>query len=178
MKNLIYITFYAFTLFTGIFTTQFIEKVKIRKQKIDNMVIRLEAEKIKFPHVRFILAENITDNSQLSDWERGFADNCIKCETDDITVYHNSESPERIRYILDFNCGGEKNVIERGFLLNEKIQKIGEHCLIIYPSGKVRIFQTENEKDYWIIQATSLSLAKEFENSETFRLAKSGIYPK
>jgi hypothetical protein len=173
MKSFIYITIFAFTLFTGMCSTGFVERVNIRKKKIDDFVIRFEAEKIKFPRFKLISGESV----QSSVDEKRFADDCIGCNEGigEINIYHNFQSPEQIRYSLEANCGKE-NVIERSFKLNEDGQKIGERCVIVFTGSGARIFWTEGETEYWIIDATSLGLTKEFEKSETFRLVKSGRY--
>lgn len=102
-----------------------------------------------------------------------FADDCIGCgEIGDIYVYHNSESIEQTNYTLKANCYGELDVVQKGDQLNEKGEKIGERCVVVFPKGSARIFFTESEKDHSIISAPSLELVLAFEAGETYKLYK------
>lgn len=94
---------------------------------------------------------------------------------EEITLYHEFTSPEQTRYLFQSNLTAAR-LIEQNSKLNSKGQKVGERAIIVFPSdGKnevTRIFWTESA-EFWFIQASSLSLAKEFESSEMFRSAMS-----
>jgi hypothetical protein len=136
---------------------------------------------INFPRFRFISVgtsdSSATYNFQSSDGERVFADDCIGCnaELGNITVYHEYTSPQHTRYLFQSNLEGEE-LVEQGFKLNEKGQKIGERAVDIFrrngETGAVRIYWTEGE-EFWFIQAPTLKLAQEFESSEIFRFVRS-----
>ncbi len=103
-----------------------------------------------------------------------YANDCIGCgELGDIYIYHNSESVEQTNYTLKANCNDKLDVVEKGYQFNEKGEKIGERCVIVFPNGSARLFWTETAKDHFILSAPSLEILKEFEISETYRLYKS-----
>jgi hypothetical protein len=96
-------------------------------------------------------------------------------DVEEITLYHEFTSPEQTRYLFQSNLTASK-IVEQGSKLNEKGKKVGERAVIVFPSDEkhevARIFWTEGE-EFWFVQASSLELAREFENSEMFRSARS-----
>jgi len=103
-----------------------------------------------------------------------FANDCIGCgELGDINVYHNSESVEWADDTFNANCNGKFDVVQKGFQLNEKGEKIGERCIVIFSDDHARIVWTEGEKDLWIMSAPTLELVQEFEKSAAYKLHKS-----
>lgn len=175
MKHFTYILIGFITFFIGILFV-------LNTYKNSGEVIEINSQKIQSDisstpnHPRFL---HIGGSKRYGSFKSSgskpvFADDCIGCgEIGDISIYHNSESPEQTSYTLKANCVESKHLVEKGFKLNEKGQKIGERCIIVIPEVDARIFWTEGEKDYWIISAPSLKLIKEFESSEEFRLWKS-----
>ena len=102
-----------------------------------------------------------------------YPDDCPGCgELGDIDVSYDSESIEMTNYIVNANCNGKLDVVEKGFQLNEKGEIIGQRCIVIFPNGVARIVWTENEKDNWMIHAPNLELALKFEKSEIYRKNK------
>jgi hypothetical protein len=115
-------------------------------------------------------------NFKSSGSEPVFPDDCLGCgELGDINVYHNSESSEMARYTFRANCRGKFKVVETGIQLNEKGEKIGERCVVVFSADHVRIVWTESEKDVWIMSAPTLDLVREFEKSEVYKLYKSRV---
>jgi hypothetical protein len=101
---------------------------------------------------------------------------CIGCgELGDINVYHNSESIEMTRYTFNANCYGKFEVFQRGVQLNEKGEKIGERCIVVFSDEHSRIVWTESEKDVWIMSAPTVKLVQEFEKSQVYKSYKSAI---
>ncbi len=100
-----------------------------------------------------------------------FGADCVWCvEIGDISVRHVFQSPEHIGFMLKVYAES-KYLVEKGFQINDKGQKIGERCITVSPAG-ANLLWTESEEEYWIISAPSLQLVKEFEDSEEFRLWK------
>jgi hypothetical protein len=105
-----------------------------------------------------------------------YADDCLGCgELGDINVYHNSESIEHTKYAFNANCNGKFDVVEKGFQLNGKGEKIGERCIVVFSEEHTRIVWTESEKDLWIMSAPTVELVQEFEKSEVYKSYKSTI---
>jgi len=176
MKYFIYILIGVLSFLLGISFVQNIYRHDVESFEIKNQEIQLDLpSKQNQPRFLHLGGFGSYGSFKSSGSEPRFADDCIGCgEIGDISIYHNSESPEQTSYTLKANCVESKYLVEKGFQLNEKGQKIGERCFIIFPKAGARIFWTEGEKDYWIISASSLNLVKEFESSEAFRLWKSG----
>lgn len=102
-----------------------------------------------------------------------YSNDCIGCgELGDIDVSYDSESVEMTNYVINANCNGKLDVVEKGVQLNEKGEIIGQRCIVVFPTGTARIVWTENEKGFWMIQAPALELARKFEKSEVYRLNK------
>ena len=176
MKCFIYILIGVLTFLIGISFIQITYKRSVEVVEVTNQEIQLDVLP-KHNEPRFLQLGGFGSYGSFksSGSEPRFSDDCIGCgEIGDISIYHNSQSPEQTSYTLKANCVENKHLVEKGFQLNENGQKIGERCLIGFPGADASIFWTEGKKDYWIISATSLNLVKEFESSEAFRLWKSG----
>ncbi len=180
MKRFIYITIFVFTLLVGIVSTQIVEIVDMWTGQVNNSQIQsnnvpeIVYPKIVYPRFR-LLEKGFNDYQfQSSNRERRFANGA------NISILHDFVSPEGMHEILEANCTKyRRDSIKRSFKLDENGQRIGERCVIVNrSSGETRIIWTESKTEYWTIDATSLSLAKEFESSETFRLLKSSQYSK
>jgi len=79
----------------------------------------------------------------------------------EVRFYRENSSPETTRYL--FQSNSESNgLIEKGFKVNAKGQKIGERGIIVFPNGKARIYWTEADA-FWVIEAESLKLARKVE---------------
>jgi hypothetical protein len=172
MKHITYILIGFITFFVGILfvvnTYKSSEVVEINSQKIQSDISDTPNQP------RFLRMEDIGTRGMFksSGSKPVFGADCVWCvEIGDISIYHTSQTPEQTSIILK-TYEESKYLVEKGFQLNEKGQKIGERCFLIYPDG-ASIFWTEGEKDYWVISAPSLQLVKEFESSEEFRLWKS-----
>lgn len=98
--------------------------------------------------------------------------------SEEIILSHEFTSAEQTQYLFQSNLIAAK-LIEQGSKLNEQGRKIGERAIIVFPydgeNEVARIFWTDGS-DFWFIQAPSLSLAQEFENSEMFRSAMSSSF--
>lgn len=92
-------------------------------------------------------------------------------DCDLVTVSRQQGSEETLRYLFESNA--EHNLLTHTDILNRKGQKIGERGVALSkPHQTARIFWTEN-KNFWIIDAPSLELALEFEQSELMPQIKS-----
>ena len=172
MKCFKYTLFGVLTFLVGISFAQDIYRHDARPIETEIQKVQLElSSKQNSPRFLYLGGTGSYGSFKSSGSKPRYADDCIGCrEIGDISIYHNSESPEQTSYTLKANCVENKHIVEKGFQLNEKGQKIGERCFIVFPKTGARIFWNEGEKDYWIISAPTLSLVKEFENSEAFRL--------
>ncbi len=155
----------------GIVSIKIIGIVDIRTKQVTDHQIQSEIV-TKVANTRFRLLESGFNDYQFksSDGKRLFANG------GDISILHNFIfSPEDMREILEANCTKKRKdySVEQSFELDENGQRIKERCVIVHRSGEARIIWTESKTEYWTIDATSLSLAKEVESSETFRLVKS-----
>jgi hypothetical protein len=97
---------------------------------------------------------------------------------EEIILYRDITSSAHTHYLFQSNLTAHSKVVGQNSKLNEKGQKIGERAVSVSPSGSARIFWTEGD-EFWSIQAPSLELAEEFEESEMFRSARSnhGLHP-
>jgi hypothetical protein len=92
----------------------------------------------------------------------------------EITLHRDTTSSAYTNYLFQSNLTAQTTVIKRNSVLNETGQKVGERAVTVSTSGAARIFWTEEGK-FWSIQAPSVELAEEFEDSEMFRSARSSI---
>jgi hypothetical protein len=107
----------------------------------------------------------------LSDDEDKSADRIDrKDEIGDISVYVDFTSPEHASQL--FQSESKREIIENGDQTDERGKKIGERAIsVAKQKGRivgVRIFWTEGN-EFWSIDARTLDLATDFEQSKTFR---------
>jgi hypothetical protein len=174
MKRSIYILVAAFTFLIGISFIQNTDKsfeeglATINNQKTQ-LDIQAKSKQTRFLHLG-------GSNFKSSGSEPIFAEDCIGCgELGDINVYHNSESIEMTTYTLNANCNGKFKVVQKSFQLNEKGEKIGERCVVVFSDEHSRIVWTESEKDVWIMSAPTVELVQEFEKSEIYKSNKLAV---
>lgn len=174
MKRLIYILVAAFTFLIGISFIQntdksFEEVLAIINNQKNPSGIQTKSKQTRFLHLG-------GGNFKSSGSKPIFADDCIGCgELGDINVYHNSESIEMTKYTFNANCNGKFKIVQKGFQINEKGEKIGERCVVVFSDEHSRIVWTESEKDVWIMSAPTVELVQEFEKSEVYKLNKSAV---
>jgi hypothetical protein len=88
-------------------------------------------------------------------------------DSQEITLYGDFRSAEVTRENFDSNAtSNASKLIERGYKIDEKGRRIGERGVTVFEEAKaVRIFWTEGDI-FWFVQAPTLEMAREFEESE------------
>lgn len=91
-------------------------------------------------------------------------------DPEEITLYGDFRSAEVTREHLESNAAPDgATLIERGYKLDDKGRRIGERVVTVFEADTaVRISWTEGDI-FWSVQAPTLELAKEFEESEIVR---------
>lgn len=91
-------------------------------------------------------------------------------DPEEITLYGDFRSAQVTREHLESNAAPDgATLIERGYKVDEKGRGIGERVVTVFKDLKaVRISWTEGDI-FWSVQAPSLELAREFEESEIVR---------
>ena len=89
---------------------------------------------------------------------------------EEISFYGDFRSAQVTREHLESNATTEAaTLIERGYKLDEQGRRIGERVVTAFKGSEaVRISWTEDDI-FWCVQAPSLQLAREFEESEIVR---------
>lgn len=91
-------------------------------------------------------------------------------DSEEITLYGDFRSAQVTREHLESNASPDgATLIERGYKFDEKGRRIGERVVAVFKDFEaVRISWTEGDI-FWSVQAPSLELAREFEESEVVR---------
>jgi hypothetical protein len=127
--------------------------------------------------LRFIAAGSLLEPDYHIHWyqTRGSSD------PEEITLYGDFRSAEVTRETFKSNAtSNASKLIERGFKFDEKGRRIGERGVWVSKKVKaVRIFWTEGDI-FWSVQAPTLELAREFEESEivhSITMSNKGLQP-
>ena len=169
MKRFIYIAIFIFTFITGIVSTQVIEIVKLKPNEVTKQEIQPVSAPEKAPPRFRLLSRDFNGYEFLSSGGELRFDNGAN-----ISILHNFVDSEGMRQIFAANCTKKRKgqSIKRTFKPDESGGKILHRCVIVERNGETRIIWNESKTEYWTIDATTLSLAKEFENSDAFSLVK------
>ena len=171
MKRFIYIAIFIFTFITGIIFSRVVGEVNVDPEKVIEQEIQfVSAPENALPRFQ-LLHKDFNGYEFLSSGGELLFDNGAN-----ISILHNFVGSEGMREIFAANCTKKRKgqSIERSFEPDENGRKILHRCVILERDGKTRIIWNESKTEYWTIDATSLSLAKEFENSDAFSLVKYG----
>ena len=169
MKRFINIAIFIFTFVIGIVSTQV------------NGIVNIETKQVAMQEIQTVIApEKTVPRFQLLRRDFNgfeFLSSGGELQFDNganISILHNFINSEGMREIFTANCMKKRKgqSIERSFEPDESGRKILRRCVIVERDGKTRIIWNESNTEYWTIDATSLSLAKEFENSDAFSLVK------
>ena len=105
-----------------------------------------------------------------------FAEDCIGCEEEvgNVHAFKEDISKEQTSYLFKSNSENFE-IVEKSAKADDKGTKIGDRVVSVSKDkGKVvvsRIFWTEGDV-FWAVQAPTVELAKEFEQSEIFQCVR------
>lgn len=117
------------------------------------------------------MGDHATYTFQTPPEEKNYADDCIGCEQEvgNAVIFAEFGCPKKAKYLFESNS--KNGIVEKGKKLDKNGVEIGERRLVVFKDkGKIygaRVFWVEGN-DFWAVQAPTVDLTKELEESEEY----------